>query len=131
MRLTKEELSQYRILGREVKYLEESLRRLEGQELRASRLTGMPRGGGVSDTVGNLASQRVDIKAQIVHRKTLSIALRGRIERFINEIDDAEARILLRMKHIDNLNWIQIASRLGSEYDERHYIYKYNKIFKK
>ena len=130
MRLTKKELSQYYILGKEIKYLEESLKRLEGQEMRSARLTGMPRGGGISDPVGDLASHITDIKAEIVHRKTLSLVARTKIERFINDIQDPELRLIIRMRHIDGLNWIQIASRLGNLHNERHYIHKYNKMFK-
>ena len=127
-RPTKKEMSEYFLLGKEIHVLESALHKLEGREFRSSRLTGMPRGSGVSDPVANLASQVADIKAEIVHRKALSISARHKIEKYINAIEDPEMRILVRMRNIDGLTFQQIAMRIGM-HQQPYYVNLYNRFF--
>ncbi len=39
-------------------------------------------------------------------------------EDFINNLDDARMRRLLRYRHIDDLTWIQVAHRMGEKHTE-------------
>lgn len=125
--MTKQELSQCYWLNREISQLEKELHKLDGKEYKSINLTGMPHGTGISDTVGKLATQRAEIHELLSLKVRECMIARTRIERFINDIEDSEMRMILRLRHINGMSWQQVAFHIG-HHDEQIPRKKYNKF---
>ena len=69
----------------------------------------MPSGGGQYDLVSELAVRRAEICELISLKLKECLIQRGMVERFINQQEDSEIRIILRLRHIDGLSWERIA----------------------
>ena len=54
---------------------------------------------------------------------------RARIEEYIESIDNATTRVILRLRHINGLKWEQIGREIG--YTERQCRRKYKEFFEK
>lgn len=112
--MTKEELSQLRYLNREI---EQDQRRL--QELmtfaqgKAITITGMPRGGGISDTVGQCAAEIADLKHSIEIKIQRCWQELGKLQRYINSVEDSLIRGILTFRYINGMNWNQVAACIG------------------
>ncbi len=118
------ELEQYRSLKREVEILEKELHKITNQSPYSMNFNGMPRSGRIADKTGELAALVADIEVMLKDRKYRCIALRKKIERFIDSIDDSETRTIVRLRAIDNLSWQDIAVKLGKSdraYPKRRY----------
>lgn len=113
--MTKKELSQCYYLNREIDQLSKELQKLDGKEYKSINLTGMPHGSGISDTVGKLATQRAEIHELLSLKLRECMIARARIERYINDIDDSEMRMILRLRHINGLTWLQVAMHIGKQ----------------
>lgn len=111
--MKEKDLNQYYCLNIEIEQLEEQLAELHEKEIKSIKLTGMPGAGGVSDSVGKLASEIVDLSELINLKLRECIIARKRIERYIASIEDSEMRLILRMRHIDRRSWEQIGNKLG------------------
>lgn len=110
--MTKQELSQYYWLNREIEQLEKELKELEGNEYKEINLTGMPHGTGISDNVSKLATQRAELHELISLKVKECMIARTRIERYINSIDDSEIRMILRLYHINGMTWTEISANM-------------------
>jgi hypothetical protein len=126
--LTKQELSQCYYLNKEIRQLERELKELDGKEYKQINLTGMPHGFGITDDVARIATQRAELHRLISLKLEECMIARARIERFINDVEDSETRMILRLRHINGLSWENIAAALiplddnGNEIDcmEKH-----------
>jgi hypothetical protein len=126
--LTKQELSQCYYLNKEIRQLERELKELDGKEYKQINLTGMPHGSGIADDVARIATQRAELHRLISLKLEECMIARARIERFINDVEDSETRMILRLRHINGLSWENIAAELiplddnGNEIDymEKH-----------
>ena len=129
--MRKEELSQLFWLNREV---EEQQRRLEELESLSTscttQLTGMPRGSGISDKVARYATEIADLRAAIDRNIARCFRELSRLNRFIQEIDESQMRMILSLRYINGLSWQQIAFSIG-EYDEQYPRKKHNEFLKK
>ena len=59
-----------------------------------------------------------------------SIIERARLERYINEIDDAEMRQIIALRYVNGLGWRQIAAELGYQ-DESAPRKRHNRFLRK
>jgi hypothetical protein len=125
--LTKQELSQCYYLNKEIKQLERELRELDGKEYKPTNYSGMPHGSGISDDVSRLATQRAELHKLISLKLEECMIARARIERYINDVEDSEMRMILRLRHINGLSFQQIAFSIGW-HDESVPRKKYNKF---
>lgn len=126
--MTKQELSQCYYLNKEIKQLEKELHELDGKEHKPINLTGMPHSTAISDDVARLATQRAELHRLISLKLEECMIARARIERYINGIEDSEMRMILRLRHINGLGWLQIALHIGKQ-DANYPWRKYKKFF--
>lgn len=81
-------------------------------------LTGMPHGSGASDRVGDLAAEIADIDASIERIKAEIARSEERIMAFIAEIDNAQTRLIFRLRFIRGLQWKEVAAVIGGHNTE-------------
>jgi hypothetical protein len=113
--LNKQELSQCYYLNKEIKQLEKELQELGGKEYKPVNLTGMPHSSAIADDVAKLATQRAELHKLISLKLEECMIARARIERYINNVEDSEMRMILRLRHINGLGWLQIAMHIGKQ----------------
>lgn len=111
--MTKNELSQCYWLNRKIEQLKIKLEELEGSEIKPINLTGMPSGGGVSDHVAKIATERAETERLISLKREECIIERARIERYIDTVECERMQDILRLRHINGLTWRQISQELG------------------
>ncbi|MDO9565232.1 MAG: hypothetical protein Q7J15_00580 [Candidatus Desulfaltia sp.] len=112
--MNKKELSQLYYLNREI---EEQQRRLEELECLAtsctSRITGMPRTPGVADKLAKYVAEIVDLRGLIDLNIKKCFYELNRLNRYINSVEDSQMRMILSLRHINGLSWLQIAHSIG------------------
>lgn len=128
--MTKQELSQLYHLNREIEHMQKRLKELESIATSStSRITGMPHGSGVSDKVGDYAAEITDLKELIDLNLKKCFYELNRLNRYIENIEDSEIRIIMSLRYINGLSWQQVAFSIG-EYDEQYPRRKHNKFLK-
>lgn len=115
--MTEKELNQIHYINIELKRLEEEKLRLENMSLvKSQQITGLPGGGGSSyDKIADYAADLADIKDEIKIKINKLYRARKKIEQYINTIDDAEMRLIVRLRAINNMRWEDIGAELGME----------------
>lgn len=99
-----QEIEEYKLKLIELREMAESI---------SPTYTGMPRGGGVSDKVGNGAT------AIVAYTEMLDKAIEARVEQsmkineFILSVDDAQLRQIMYLRFIKRLSWQAVAMRVG------------------
>ncbi|MDF2543470.1 MAG: hypothetical protein K0S47_3188 [Herbinix sp.] len=115
-RLTEKELNQLHWINKEIGVLKKQKEELESQSYcKGQEITGMPFGSGTTDKVGNRAIAIQEINELYEIKLKELYVVRGRIERYINTVEGAELRLILRLRCINNLSWEQIAIETGYE----------------
>ncbi len=129
--MTKKELSQLYWLNREI---EEQQRRLEELESIATsctaNITGLPSGNGVSDKIASCVAEIIDLKGLIDLNIKKCFYELNRLNRYIESVDDSEMRLILSLRYVNGLTWLQIAFSIG-EHDEQYPRKKHNKFIAK
>ena len=124
--MTKKELSQLYYLKKEIK---EQQRRLEELETAATactgKITGLPSGRGISDKIGNYAAQIADLKGLLDLNLKKCFYELNRLNRYIQNVEDSQMRIILTLRYVQGLSWQKIAYALG-EHDEQYPRRKHN-----
>jgi hypothetical protein len=112
--VNKKELSQIFFLNNELKMWQEELDKIQSQSIiKGQEITDMPRGGGISDKVGNLASQIADIE-MVIRGKLAEIQLeRKKIIEYINSIDDSFMRQIIFYRCVSCMKWQEVADSIG------------------
>jgi len=112
--LTKEELKQIYYLNKEIKMWQRELDRLQCQSLvKSPQITGMPFDGGISDRVGNTATEIKYIE-DIIKGLLARIQIeRRRIMEYIDSIDDSQLRQIIFLRNVSCMSWKQISVELG------------------
>ncbi|MBN7773172.1 hypothetical protein [Clostridium aminobutyricum] len=128
--MTKNELSQLYYLNREIEQLKIRQRELKTiAEGTTTRITGLPFGTGISDKIGNYASDLADLDTLIAISLQKCWQEIKRLNQFINTIDDSQLRQIFSLRYINGLTWQQIAFAIG-ESDESYPRRKHNTFLK-
>jgi hypothetical protein len=75
----------------------------------------MPFGSGTSDKTADRAIAIREIEELYEIKLKELYLVRGRIERYINTIEDGEIRLIIRLRCINNMDWEDIALEVGYE----------------
>lgn len=109
--MTKKELKQIYYINREIILWKRELERVKSEsEVKGQQLTGMPRGGNISDTTGERASRVIDIELIILGKLAEIQIQRKAIMEYINSIDDSFTRQLIYYRHVLLMDWEEIAN---------------------
>ncbi len=122
----KQTLRQYNSIREEIKELRREIARLEKQETRyaTDKVTGsdnqFPYAKKHFTITGIVENKNLIRKKEIlIDRLKKCEELKLQIEEFISNIPDSLTRRVFQYRYIDNLNWQQIARRIG-KYDESY-----------
>lgn len=114
--MTERELNQIYYINIEIKKLEEERIRLESMSLvKSQQITGLPGGGRSGDKIGDYVAELTNVKDMIDLKIKELFRVRRKIELYINTIDDAEMRLIVRLRAINNMRWEDIGVELGMD----------------
>lgn len=111
--MTAKELSKLFYLNKEIQRDEERLRELEAlSEGGSPVITGMPGIRRTSDKTAT-AADIADLEQEIKAKRQLCIIEYNRLNRYINTIDDAQVRLIMKLRHLDLFTWNEVATEIG------------------
>lgn len=114
--MTKRELSQLYYLNREIAEQERRLKELESAaESATQRITGMPNGGGMMDKISHYATEIAYLKGIIQCSRDRCWYELAKLTEYINSVDDCLVRMVLTLRHVNGLSWLQVATSIGGD----------------
>ena len=112
--MTKTELSQLYYLNREIEEIKQRISEIEGLATNCtSKLTGMPVLTGISDKIGNCAAELADLRCLLDLNLKKCFYELNRLNRYINNINDSQMRMILSLRYINGLPWEQVAASIS------------------
>lgn len=114
--MSERELENLYFINAQIKKLEETIERIESSTIGTRRLDGMPKGSGFSDHVGKMATELAFLKGKLLDKWQEFISERERLETILDGIDDAEIRIIFRLRHIEFMDWRSIGFELQRDH---------------
>lgn len=122
-------LIQYSDLVEEVKDLRRRIRKLQDDIDKLEPVKDSVKGTRKDGTIGSITISGYPVpvyyryKNQLEKRETALrkkeaelLELVNTVEEYISGISDSKMRRILRYRYIDNLNWVQVAVRMGKKY---------------
>ena len=107
--MTKEELSSYYNLKKEIKQIEERIKEIDDTFLSANRINGMR----YEKRLSNPQEQRMILiekyDKRLEEKKDEALKELMKIENFIDSINDPEIRMIFRYRYIELMEWNKIA----------------------
>ena len=117
--MTLQELYSIPHLKKEIAGYEEKIKELEEMaESTTAKITGMPRGGGTSDKVGECATAIAFYKDFLKQAIAKRITTEIEILRYVESINDAELRRIMFLRFIQQKTWQQVADEIGGNNTE-------------
>ena len=112
--MTKKELSQLYYLKKEIKQQQQRLEELETLATSCCiSITGLPSGKGISDKIGNYASQIADLKGLLDLNLKKCFYELNRLDRYIQNVDDPLIKQVMIYRFISGYSWRKIAFQVG------------------
>lgn len=106
--MTKEELSRYYYLKKEIKQIEERIKEIDDTFLSANRINGMR----YEKRLSNPQEQRMILiekyDKRLEEKKDEALKELMKIETFIDSINDPEIRMIFRYRYIELMEWNKI-----------------------
>jgi uncharacterized radical SAM superfamily protein len=100
-------------LKQEITQIENQIKELT--VLSASAITGMPRGNGTSSPVERFYEKLEKLKEKLQAKLNQYITEKERIEDYIENIDDAEVRVIARKRFIENKTYQVIGDEIYTD----------------
>lgn len=125
----KDILIQYSDLVEEVKDLRRRIRKLQDDIDKLEPVKDSVKGTRKDGTIGSITVSGYPVPAYYRYKNQLEkreatlrkkeaelLELVNTVEEYITGISDSKMRRILRYRYIDNLNWVQVAVRMGKKY---------------
>lgn len=121
--MTFEEACQIYYINEEIKILKKELCELEEERKnrpysKAITYSDMPKGCGVSDpmaAVDELVDTERNLKEAIAYNLKQLQKERLKMELFLQDIPDAQMRLIIRLRCVNGLSWKEIGERMGMD----------------
>ena len=78
----------------------------------------MPHAHGISDPVGNLATEIADMRETVARRKAAIAKSEETIATYISTIGDSQTRMIFRLRFIRGMSWKEVAATIGGRNTE-------------
>lgn len=116
--MTMKELSQLHWLNLEIDRDKQRLAELEARATSPGgpNMSGMPGGGGAGSSVESDAIAIIELKEQIRDKLARAMAERDRITAYLDGVDDAQLRLIMHLRFVDGLSWVQVGASVGAGY---------------
>ncbi len=129
--MTQKELSQLNYLRQEILEIQGRIKVLETLATKCTaQISDMPRSQPINDKIGKYTAQIADLKAELEIKVYRCYQEFLRLNRYIEEVEDRQMRIILALRYIQGLTWQQIAHKIGKN-DEQYPRKKHNTFIKK
>lgn len=114
IKMRKKELSRLHYLNKDIERERKQLQELEliGCSI-TSKITGLPHMAGVSDKVGDIASEIADLKIILEAHLRQSVREYTRLCKYISGITDPIMRSIIYYRHVKSMSWVEIAMQIG------------------
>lgn len=114
--MIREELNELYWLNKEIQDLKKRLKELEDNTpIGSAKITGLPKGNCQTNQIEEYVEKVDALKRKINENMILVIEEKKKIEDFIATVDDAEMRMIIRLRNIDLMGWQEIGDALGME----------------
>lgn len=114
--LTLEESKQIHYIIKEIEVLKRELVELRMKNpYRENIITDMPRGGGGSDNLTAYTNDIMELEDMLNYALRKLQRERRKFEEFLNTVEDAEMRLILRLRCVNNMYWEDIGREIGAE----------------
>lgn len=114
--MTVEELSQIYYVNKEIKSLQRELAELKQKNFyKPNIITDMPRGGEAKEQNLEYVNDILMIEDLINYSLRKLQYERKRVEEFLGTIEDAELRLIMRLRVVNNMKWEDIGREIGME----------------
>lgn len=110
--VTREELNQLYHLQREIEGQKQRIKELRNT-LKSPAMSGMPRGSGVSDPVAKTVELMERQEEMLAENLQKCLEQQNRLLEFVRSVEDSRMRQILCYRHLDGLNWVQVAHRMS------------------
>ena len=118
--MAKDKLKEYRWICDNIQELEGRLFELETKATGStSKMSDMPRSGGINDKVSNYAVLMAEVSEMINNQLCLAKKKMLEIEEIIDGLDEREKR-LVRLRYIYNLKWEEICVEMNYSWRQIH-----------
>lgn len=127
--MTIDEINSIYYINKEIARIQEELYNLKNKNFyKGNIITGMPKGSSEGDIFSDYAEDIRTLESMLQYSlKKLQIE-RKRVEEFLNTIEDAEMRLIVRLRAVNNMKWEEIGLELGM--DRRTASRKFYNFFK-
>lgn len=112
-----EEASQIYYINKEIKRIQLDLDELEQARTyyKPIKMDGMPRGSSTETAEDRYLQEKELLEDELNYALRRLQYERRKIERFIAKIKDAEMRLIIRLRCINNMHWQEIGREIGLE----------------
>lgn len=112
--MTNKKLKRLYYLNRDISRIQNRIDELEAAaESTTATITGLPGGTTVSDKVGNISVQLVAERMRLEAAKLDAIVEYAELTDYIESINDPLMRQIMQYRHVNGLEWEQIAEMIG------------------
>lgn len=122
MKITKKDLEEYRQLRLEIDQLEESREKLKRQIATFQSSKYKPIGKDEKKTLTDALIRMEKLDADHVKRIGEIMKRRLHVEMFIDDLDDPEERIVMRLRYIEGKEWETVCVKSHCGWDKVHRI---------
>ena len=122
--ITKDELKNYTENNREIKIIEEDIKKLQEQKssINSLVLSDMPKtfNNNDNDKIGALIAEIEELIEKYIDKMRNLIRIQNEIENVINNIEDATDRNIIRLKYIEDYTWERICVVMNFSWNGVH-----------
>ncbi|MDE7309808.1 MAG: sigma-70 family RNA polymerase sigma factor [Lachnospiraceae bacterium] len=128
--MTVEEINSIYYINKEIEKIQKELYDLKNKNFYGKNiLTGMPKGNWDDDIFSDYAEDIKTHEDMLHYNLKMLYVERKKMEEFLASIEDAELKIIIRLRAVNNMKWEEIGEELGM--DRRTASRKFYKFFKK
>ena len=116
--MTLEQASQIYYIQKEIKYIQKQLADLEAERkyYKPTILSDMPKGKGeYRNITDDFLERQQELEDMLKYSLKNLQAERKKFEEFLNTVEDAEMRLILRLRCINNMHWEDIGAAVGMD----------------
>lgn len=114
--MTVEELSEIYYINKEIKSLQLELAQLQQKNFYKNNImSDMPRGGEAKEASFEYVNQVMELEDLLNYSLRKLQYQRRKVEEFLNTVEDAELRLIMRLRAVNNMRWEDIGRELGME----------------
>lgn len=119
--MTIKELSKYHDLKVEIPQLEHRIIQLEQTIVGASKITGTPIGTGISNPTERIGIKLAKLRTKLLKKIEELLDKETKIEEFLETVEDAKVRIIIRKRFFEGKSWNDIGHELNFERTTPYY----------